>query len=66
MNAENTAGRVLRQLIYGAPQACDVQIAMVQSDDEEVRLLGAQKVDDGLYLVAFDQMGVQLDSGLRA
>ena len=41
MHAQNTARRVLRQLKDSAPQACDVEIALVKPDDQEVGLLPA-------------------------
>jgi hypothetical protein len=39
MDAQNTAGGILRQLIDGAPQARDVEITLVQPYHQEIRFL---------------------------
>ena len=39
MDAQNTAGGILRQLIDSAPQARDVEITLVQPYHQEIRFL---------------------------
>ena len=62
MHSQNTAWRILCQLVDGAPQARDVQITLVQPDHQEVRLLLTEKVNDGFDLPPFDQMAAQFDA----
>jgi hypothetical protein len=54
MYAQYTAGRILRQLVDGAPQARDVEITLVESDHQEVRLLLVEKANNGFDLAPFD------------
>jgi hypothetical protein len=41
MYSQDTTGRILRQLVDGAPQARDVEIALVKSDHEQIGFLPA-------------------------
>ena len=62
MHAQNTARRVLRQLIDCAPQAGDVEIVLMEPYDQEVGLLPAQKFNDCFYRSTFDQVTLEFDA----
>jgi hypothetical protein len=62
MNPQNAAGCFLCQFIDSAPQTRYVEIALVQSYDEEIGFLPAQKTDDRLHPVFFDQVTVKVDA----
>ena len=62
MNAQNTARGVLRQLVDRAPQARNIEIALMQPYDQEIRLLLAQEVNDCFDRPPLDQMTVEFDA----
>ncbi len=62
MHAQNTARRVLRQLKYFVPQAGDVEIVWMEPDDHQVGLLTAQKLNDCIYRLTFDEVILQFDA----
>src|ERR1700722_1591561 len=62
VNAQNAAGSVLRQLKNLAPQAGDVQIVWMEPDNHQVGLLPAQKLNDCVYRLTFDQVILDFDA----
>ena len=62
MHAQNTARRILRQLIDRAPQARDVEIMLMEPYYQEVGLLPPQKLNNCFYRLAFDQVTFEFDA----
>ena len=62
MHAQDTTGRVLRQLIDCTPQTGNVEVALMESYDQEVGLLLAQEFNDCFHLPPFNQKTLEFDA----
>src|SRR5271157_2344923 len=62
MDAEHAARDILRNCVYRAPEAGDAVWAAVQSDDEYIYLVLADKADDAIRCFPIHQIRGKFDS----